>query len=403
MKKAIFFVALLFGVLLICPNSVFGQAPKISESCEISLLTCTQGDELYSCFGHSGIRLKDPENKIDLVFNYGTFDFTKPYFYLNFCRGILIYSLGVDYFEDFKYVYVYEGRGISEQLLNLNTEEKQKIANFLLNNAAPKNRDYRYDFLLDNCATRIRDAFQIALGEKLSFNLSDWDSTKTFRNLIDEYSIEKRWENFGMNLLIGLPVDRAATPMEQMFLPDYLSLGFENACVNINGKEEPFVLSKKTLLTKPFRVKSANYKSPEVLLSIIMLLLLIVSIQEIRYKKHFKSIDFVVLFATGFIGLLFVILWFFTQHWTTAINLNLLWALPINIYLAFANLKKHPSIFFKRALTVSLCLEVLFLITHFFLPQPFQLGMILLNICVILRLAVIYFSRYKKEIIIEAA
>jgi len=395
-KKSSVFV---FAIsLLLSTFEIKAQAPKVSERCEISLLTCTPGDELYSCFGHSGIRLKDPDNNLDIVFNYGTFDFTKPYFYLNFCRGILIYSLGVDYFDDFKYVYIYEGRGISEQMLNLNLEEKQKVADYLINNATPQNRDYRYDFLLDNCATRIRDVFQIALGNKLSFQLSDWDSTKTFRNLIDEYSIEKRWENFGMNLLIGLPVDRTATPMEQMFLPDYLSYGFEDASVNINGKKEPFVLSQKTILAQPFRAQKTDLKTPEILLAILTLFILIISIVELYFKKHFKVFDFIILFVTGFMGLLFITLWFFTQHWTTAANLNLLWALPTNIYLAFANFRKKSSSIFLKILKGSIAIEVFFLVAHFILPQPFQLGMLLINICVILRLSVIYLRRHERQV-----
>lgn len=392
-NKNLFFI--LIYVTVMFPSALYCDSLQVSDSCKISLLTCTPGNELYSCFGHSGIRIKDSYNNVDLVFNYGTFDFNKPYFYVNFCRGILIYSLGVDYFEDFKHVYIYEERGISEQQLNLTTTEKQKITDYLINNASPENRDYRYDFLLDNCATRIRDVFQIALGEKLSFQLSDWDTTKTFRNLIDEYSLEKRWENFGMNLLIGLPVDKATTPMEQMFLPDYLSKGFENAFVTRDGVKEQLVSGTKILLNRPYQAKANDFKTPEIILSVIAFIALILSIIELKSNVNFKSIDFIILFATGFMGLLFLSLWFLTQHWTTAANLNLLWALPTNLYLAFSNLKKHHSSLFKKVIFYSLIIEILFLMGHAMLPQPFQLGMVLINAIIISRLAPMYIRSNK--------
>jgi hypothetical protein len=94
------------------------------------LLTCTPGDELYSCFGHSAIRIQDKKYDIDLVFNYGTFDFNKPNFYVNFLKGILIYSLGVDDYESFKSNYIYEERGIAEQVLRLDFYSKASSCQF---------------------------------------------------------------------------------------------------------------------------------------------------------------------------------------------------------------------------------------------------------------------------------
>jgi hypothetical protein len=90
MKKLVF-------LLFFCVGIVVGQeAPKIKLSPEatISVITCGPGSELYSTFGHNAFRLKDPVYKYDMVYNYGTFDFNTPLFYIKFARGKLPYQLG---------------------------------------------------------------------------------------------------------------------------------------------------------------------------------------------------------------------------------------------------------------------------------------------------------------------
>jgi len=217
------------GIMLLCSLKL--NAIALSDSARISLLTCSPGQELYSCFGHSGIRVTDYKQGFDLVFNYGTFDFDQPNFYINFVRGHMIYMLGLDRFEDFRMQYVYEQRNIYEQELHLSDDDKARVFDFLVNNAKDENRNYRYDFLFDNCATRIRDVFQKNVNG-IKFDYSSFKEQKSFRDLINDYSENALWSQFGMNLLIGLPVDRQATPAQMCFLPDYLSRAFAHATVN---------------------------------------------------------------------------------------------------------------------------------------------------------------------------
>jgi hypothetical protein len=112
----------------ICQN--FSQTKILSKKSEISLLTCDSGDQLYSLFGHTALRVKDTENAIDAVYNYGYFDFRTPNFYMKFVKGDLQYFVAVDNFDAFLAQYVYEQRGVYEQKLNLSLNQKQKI--FLL-------------------------------------------------------------------------------------------------------------------------------------------------------------------------------------------------------------------------------------------------------------------------------
>lgn len=367
-------------------SSVFAFTP--TDVTEITLVTCTPGDELYSVFGHSGIRIHDEEQGIDVVFNYGTFDFTKPNFYTNFLRGILIYSLSVENFRNFRSQYLYENRGVSEQVLNLSLSEKQEISDFLIQNAQPENRDYRYDFLLDNCATRIRDVFERATNGSLHYNTHGFDSLRSFRKMIDEYSWHKRWENFGMNLLIGLPVDRPTSYREQMFLPDYMRDAFQSATIR---NSEPFVLEVREIIPAPHVNKSAKLTDPEYVFAALLIVVFLLTLVEIFFGFHLKFIDFTVLWASGLLGCLFLALWLFTQHWTTHWNLNLLWALPTNLILAQLLLLKNPFPKLRHVVFVMLLIAVLFVAFHALLPQPFQTGMMLISLLLTIRLFRIYY------------
>ncbi len=136
-------------------------ANKLSDSAVLSLITCSPGTELYSVFGHSAIRISDPVNGIDSIYNYGTFDFNTPNFYLQFSRGKLDYILDRQYWPFFQYEYLLTNRWIKEQVLLLNQSYKQKLYDALEVNYQPQNRSYRYDFFYDNCATRIRDILKV--------------------------------------------------------------------------------------------------------------------------------------------------------------------------------------------------------------------------------------------------
>src|SRR5205085_1968054 len=129
-----------------------------TDSChlQISLLTCGPGEELYSVFGHTAIRVKE-DSKFDIIYNYGTFDFDDPDFYTKFVRGKLPYSVSAENFNTFMYEYQVENRQVIEQILDLTCEEKEQLFLALRENSREENRYYRYQYLFDNCSTRPRD------------------------------------------------------------------------------------------------------------------------------------------------------------------------------------------------------------------------------------------------------
>ncbi len=164
MKKTLF---LFLAACLFCGQ---GKAFTLSPEAEISLLTCSPGNELYSLFGHTAIRVKDPAARFDRVFNYGTFDFDTPYFYLKYARGLLPYQLSHTDYRYFLHAYREEGRSVYEQRLRLDSLQKQRLLDILTENYRPENRSYLYNFLFDNCTTRSRDVILQSLADTVDWH-----------------------------------------------------------------------------------------------------------------------------------------------------------------------------------------------------------------------------------------
>ena len=212
-------------------SSLLSGAQADSCTLQISLLTCSPGQELYSTFGHTAIRVKDSVTGTDIVFNYGTFDDSDPYFYLKFTRGVMRYALSVQSFPDFMQEFMQEHRGVTEQTLQLDCIEKLRLLQALQVNAEEENRFYNYHFYADNCTTRARDIISKNTGTPLVFRNILPEKHPTFRQLIHSYldKGEQYWSKLGIDMCLGWHLDARVTNEEAMFLPDYLMKGFDSA------------------------------------------------------------------------------------------------------------------------------------------------------------------------------
>jgi len=312
-------------IFFIAINSFFAEGQTISNSTKISLLTGSPGADLYSTFGHSAIRIDDPAQNINMVFNYGTFDFNSPNFYVKFTRGQLDYKLSMESFEQLEYGFRYENRSVVEQELNLTIDQKRKLFSLLQENYTPENRYYKYDFFFDNCATRIRDLMTAAFKDDFKYNYPEaWEKEDlTFRNLIDLYLTNHHWSDFGIDIALGLPTDAVAAPADYMFLPDYLAEGIATATIIQDGEEIPFVLSSKTIIARKDIEPEVFLISPVMLMWALFVFSLTLSLYA--YKKGLKIHWFDVLYFSiiGLVGWVVFLLWFFTDHIATKDNLNL--------------------------------------------------------------------------------
>lgn len=357
-----YFFVFLFFLFSLLQNV---QALTLSNNARISLLTCSSGNEGYTSFGHSAIRITDDSNYVDWVFNYGTFDFRQPNFYQNFVKGRLMYFLSVEHFVRFKAIYIHENRSIKEQVLNLTKEEKQQFADFLMINAEPENREYLYDFLYNNCSSIIRDVLEKALNKKIDFVTEVPDTT--FRELIDHYMRKAEWSDFGIDLLLGATVDKNAGYNGRMFLPDELSDAFGKA--TIDGR--PLCEKAETLYQGTIDCYKETSFTPQVL---FWLLLFVSLTLKLYHPNRWYSlvIPFIFIFLSGVIGVILVAMWAFTDHHTTTWNLNLLWAIPFNVFMVFPLFIKAQVLKTNKYWKIVRLIWILFLFVAPFLPQSFN-------------------------------
>lgn len=361
MQKLRFFFLPLF---VLCTLSTFSQ----QDSCRlrISLLTCGQGTELFSIWGHTGIRVTDSVRGTDYVFNYGTFDDTDPYFYLKFTRGIMVYSLSVETYKDFMAEYQFERRNVIEQTLDLSCAAKIKLYQSLQINATEQNRYYNYQFYADNCTSRARDMIRFHSGEDISFHSILPAKIPTYRQLIHLYldSGHQPWSKLGIDILLGNHLDKEVTNISSMFLPDYLMTGLDSALV----QNHPLVTTKKTILYYPDESgKKSVAFTPFVVFTVLFALMMMIEYGK-RKGRFLNTFHFILFFLTGLLGLLILVLWLTRVDTVCRDNWNIAWALPTNLVFAFLIRKK--SVWVQRYFLLVIAICIVLLGGWVWLPQP---------------------------------
>jgi len=355
----------LLSILLLFCFSNMVSAQSDSTWLTVSLLTCDSGAEAYASFGHSAIRVVDRKRNKDIVFDYGVFDFDTPNFVWRFMRGNLDYKLALRRTNRFMREYVRDKRGVIEQKFNLPERALVEMYDFLLQNQKPENRYYKYNFIHDNCSTRIRDlvnGLDVKKGNPVT-RLED-----TYRNFLHDYLPNKPWLKLGIDILLGAKTDRVMNYDQQMFLPNRLSRSLSYYVYENEGSKQK-MLSPATNLVPPQKMKSDFIFFQPLIVFIALLLLLIGLVwwqpRTSKWLFYFFGLIY------GLAGCLLVFLWFFTEHTATANNWNLLWLHPL--YLLFF----LPSKGLKSILTkVVLVLNVGVLLFWWQLPQEINLGVL---------------------------
>jgi hypothetical protein len=349
--------------LLLCILNSKAQQISFGDSAVISLITCSPGEEVYSKFGHTAIRINDVKNGNDLVFNYGIFSFETENFYYKFIKGQTDYQLGIYDTRYFLPEYAQRNSMVWEQVLNLTLSEKKNLINSLLKNYEPQNRTYRYNFVFDNCSTRPRDKIIAALNGYIKFQ--PHTESKTYREWIGTYVGNDTWLKFGIDIVFGLDADQSADTSESMFLPENLLNEFQTAQVySSTGQIRNLVTQKNILVNKnDSTVANDPWLIKPIAISLFFLVLgIILTVWDVKEgKRHFKMFDTFILFITGLGGVIAFYLMFFSLHPLVRSNLNLLWLNPLNIILAFSIWIKplRTTLFYYQLVNILLLLGAL--------------------------------------------
>ncbi|MBR5062572.1 MAG: DUF4105 domain-containing protein, partial [Prevotella sp.] len=305
MKQKLYLIYIWVLFLLALPtNHVQGQEGQLNanlDSIDISLLTCGPGNESYSYYGHTAIRIHDKHDQRDVVVNYGMFSFEQEHFVWRFIFGLTDYQMGMVSFADFMKEYEKENRWVQEQLLNLTPKEKEDIVMAILENSLPENVVYRYNIFYDNCTTRARDMIVKHLKGKVKYTDID-RGEPTYRQLVHQWTAYHPWTCFGNDLLLGVKADTKTTQEEQQFLPVNLYEDFTKAVViGADRKQRPLVASEMILIPEMGITPSTGI-TPKACLWTLALLLVVLTLVELYLKKDYWWVDAMLFLVLGLAG-----------------------------------------------------------------------------------------------------
>lgn len=371
---------------------------QLSDQSKFYLLTCEVGDEVYTQFGHSALRIVDPGQGKDITFNWGMFEFSDDPIDFNykFAKGRLPYYMDVTATKYFLGEYAYFQREVRQQELNLTLDQKNEIWKLLEINALPENIHYQYDFFYDNCSTRIRDIFKKALGEDLIWGIHPEADQHTFREMIDVGFQSHPWLDFGIDLVLGYKTDWKVDNKNLMFNPFYMEDIFRESQVKINGQLQNLMIDEKVIVPGIERTEEHDEWFTPVIMAVFVLVITLI-FAFFRLDVLLRTWATVLFLFTGLLGVVLLFMWFWTDHSATKGNLNLLWANPLWLILMVVVWVKRWQARFASTY-LYLALGMLALVLFFLmLPQEFHPASRIL----IINWAVLFYFFYRNQIMEE--
>ncbi|RKS13383.1 DUF4105 domain-containing protein [Flavobacterium sp. 120] len=363
LKKIVLFI-LLFSIA----NYSFGQSIQLSKNTQVSVLTCGTGNESYSLFGHTAIRVHDTVNGIDVVYNYGAFDFNTPNFVMKFIKGDLQYFAVADSYPDFINQYQYEKRAVYEQELNIPSYLKQKLFDNLNTSLASGESHYTYKFIDKNCTSMVVDIINKTLDTTAIVKNEDTDIT--YRTILYPYFDNHFYEKLGTSIIFGKKVDGLGT---QLFLPFEL----QKSLKKVTFQNHPLVQENKTLLEFEDEAPGSWWNN---IYTYILFLGFIVLINK-------KSIDLFYLILIAVMGMFFTFVGFYSSHLELGYNYNILLFNPTLVGLLYFYWTKNKKGIYNLALFNILSLGIYFFVVinkaHFLLVLP----LIITNGIILVRMA----------------
>ncbi len=353
-------------ILIILSFALSGRAQQLTDDAQFSVLITSPGNESYSAFGHASIRVMEKKMNVDYVFNYGIFSFDTPNFLYRFVKGETDYMLGVQLFLDASMDAKLENREMTELVLNLTPDEKKLLFDTLLKNAQTENRVYRYNFIYDNCATRIRDVIGKGVA-KVDYSYAY--KGKTFRDLIHECSPANSWLGYGEDLLIGADADKPVEGKYYSFLPVYLQKEIQNGVITRDGKQEPLVSSNEKIVTATPQQKKENPFTPMTVNWMLFVILFLVTRSGMIHCKTMVVLDVIIFSIAGLAGCLFLFMNFGSTHPLVSPNYIVLFFHPLLLLLlpmlAISSIRKYANYFHAINLIWTGCI----IFAWYFIPQ----------------------------------
>lgn len=317
--------------LLLSPPAHANVANAPGANLEIALITYGPGATYWERFGHDAIQVRDTVSGESVNFNYGEFDFNQQDFFLNFARGRMNYMMGAALSDIDESYYIDAGRSITRQRLALDAAQAGALRDFLLWNLRPENSGYGYDYYVDNCATRVRDALDQALGGALKAQLAARPGGMTYRQQTLRLMGAQPALMLVLDLGLGPYADHPLTQWQESFVPMVLQGAVDGVRIDDGkGGSRPLVsdsriVSANRLDTPP--VQAPDLRGPLALVGLSIAALLLLA--QRFWPIGFTLLGSVYTLAAGFVGLVLLALWTLTTHHSAWANANLLLFNPL--------------------------------------------------------------------------
>lgn len=381
--KIIFRTFLLLSAVVLTTQKAFANKDyrvEYFDSVEVSLLTCQPHDEVYSLYGHTALRWRDvhQETESDIAFNWGIFNFKAPLFVIRFVFGLTDYELGGIPYRYFQEEYRRFGSLVTEQVLDLTSQEKAKLKELLDENLRPENRIYRYNYFYNNCTTKARDIIEKSISGELEYTERE-GYTPSYREIVHSMTQNNPWSRFGNDILLGIKADFRTTRMQQEFLPDNLLYDFDHAQIYANGNYRPLV--KERRIAVPAGVQMIEEGFPVTPLACCLILLavsVVIFLLEYRQKRVFVWWDVTLMLLTSIIGIVLTLM-LFSQHPTVSLNLQIILFNPLPLFYLWPVIRHRNTRYWQ----ITAILAVLFLVGMFF--QHYAEGIYFLALCLLLQ------------------
>ncbi len=309
----------------------FLPLPALAGGLRVGLLTMEPGEEFWERFGHDAILVEDSATGAGVSYNYGFFDMDEPGFVGNFVRGRMYYQLVALPVEADLSSYREEGRGVTVQWLNLDERQARALALALADNARPENARYRYEYYTANCATKVRDRLDQALGGLLQKQLSGRSQGNSYRSESVRLAWPAKWMALGFDLGLAGAADRPLARWEEGFIPMRLRDSLREVKL-ADGR--PLVSAEQVLLPNRLPLPPAetpHWRLPALLLGVAAALAVLLLGR--RRPRLLAALALPFWLLAGLLGGVMLFLWLGSEHTFAHGNENMLLLSPLCLFL----------------------------------------------------------------------
>ena len=319
-------------------------APVPGSQITVTLVTFGLGEEVFERFGHNALWFHDASTLQDVAYHWGLFSFNEPGFLVRFLTGDTKYWMGAVDVRELMEFERRRGRPITLQRLNLTPAQALRLREFVRWNALDENKYYRYDYFGDNCATRLRDALDHALGGAIRQATGTVRTTLSYRQESLRLTDGLHLVQAGMDVALGRPADVPLTEWESFFIPMRLRDAVRGIRIpGPDGVDVPLVAQEQIVPlppeTKPIpELAIAPSLTPRFAVLGLLLGALVVVLRVMMLTRRSAAWGLALFgsawsLLSGVLGVILLFAWIATKHVFWASNENVMLLTPLSLAL----------------------------------------------------------------------